>query len=283
MYIESYGDPYMSNVVFHISTRDKKFYLGVIEDYYVNVKKLPSFDAKKLSEKAYFKAIRGGTFDDANYTGNFNFFDERLSDFTSGYYTPTTQDRFRYEIYKKNGKITGDSSSVAKALDKVNKEVDEKLSVGKKEAEALIENLLSEYPHLRRADLTNTVYNYAVLSIKLTKVLDNGGALHSKLVKETIEAQCRLGAFLGINEEKKAQLSAQRNSRSIADLSVEFQQAVDEYPELQDRFRYQELMIFLEKLDRGEIDRNTFQHRLYADCTVEEAKQFVEERHARYN
>ena len=110
-----------------------------------------------------------------------------------------------------------------------------------------------------------------------------GVQANSRELKELTDIVIKLGGYLGIDEGEKKKEKDARNRQSIADMSTYFQDTLEEMPELKDRWKYMELVMLLNKLDRQELTKVLFESGDYAGMKVEDARIFVSERRSKYD
>lgn len=261
----------MKKILFNITAADKNKFVRVIKDYLVHIKNYPEILAKDRANEYFFNMICGFDFDGNIYTKiDLMYLDERLSDLTEGFFTPVGTEIKRYKIgnahrYKKKDRKPATTQ------------------VSQNEVNKMRKVLLREYPFLSgRKDLENSIYNYCVLSCKIKTYLNSDDTSKGTQVKNLIEAQIRLGSFLGINESERQKAKLAESKDNIASLVAQFQKTIEEFPEIMEEFRFFELKMLLNKFERKEINRTLFESQSYADMSIESAQEFVMDHEAKY-
>lgn len=250
----------MIDEVFKISVADKKVFVQVLEQFFTIYKKLSIEEAEKRAEEAYNNLVRGLTLSGDLWAGEEKTFAERLNISTEGFYVPSELMKVKYKQPKKKSKKSGPVPT---------QELEQQQAIKMKL------NLFKEYPTLNRRDLLETVDNYCLLSVKIKNLLNTQAEENHTMIKNLVEAQLKIGQYLGINESKKQELKESENRASVASLSQQFQSTIEEFPELMTRFKYEEIRVLLHKYERGELTRALFQLPSYAGMTIEEAYEFV--------
>jgi hypothetical protein len=260
-------------VLFYVGEDDANKFKDILKQYWQYLRKKSATEAADLAESSYENLISGkdlvGNYIDHN---KLTYFDVFLSEQTDYFYTPTDAQRERFKKGDKPKKKKSRGTSTELEDDDI------------KKVAKIRENLLSAYPSLERKDLEESIENYCRLIVKINKLMINDAIGNNVAIKNLTETMIKLGAFLGIDEEKKAKQKALEDKQSIASLSSKFQKTIDEYPHIMDRMRYEEIRILLEKLDSQSlgISKELFESPAYAGMTVNKAREFVKEREARY-
>jgi len=267
-------------IVFFPIDKDRKKYIKIISDFLKFKKNYVDPVLIKTEANSMFDMILQGKDLYGNpYDSKEIFLDERIEHLLEGFYKSLdTVDRHKYSLGDKRSirqtKMVKEKKSLTKSKS-ISVEIDPEET--KEQIIKIKTDLLKSYPSLDRPDLSVAVDNYVTLTVKLSYALADPFSMEATTIKQLIEAQVRLGAFLGIDEQEKAKRKAAEGNKSIADLALQFKETLEKYPVLSDRFRYKELRILLSKLDRGEIDRDIFNY-----CTdgfsPEQARLFVEKR-----
>lgn len=252
--------------IFSISKRDQKEYIEIIKDYLVCIE---SQDPKKAVENSlllYNNIIYGMDFFGALFPdASVEHFDERLRYCTKDFYIPPDTRLKKYKI-KKPANVSGERNGAS----------------NEKEIQKIRKDLIENYPFLQnRADLQDSIDNYCFLCVMIKDSLKSGDA-QSVQIKNLVDAQIRLGTYLGIHEGKRQELRLAESKDNIASLVLQFENTFDDYPELREKFKYYELRLLLQKYDRGEISPKMFSCEDYAGVPVEEAKDFVSKLKTKY-
>jgi len=263
--------------IFVLSPQDEKRYKKVLEEFYKFYHSKPANEAEVLAVQGLNNLVNGLDLTGKKYILKKNlYFDEILSKSVREYWLPDENEKYRYPIQNDPLKRRKRGKKISTIKVEIRDEKDEKEKV-----KNIVSNLLKAYPNLDRADLRSSINTYARLSVGIDRELDNPNA-SSRIVKEKIESQVKLGAFLGIDEGLKAKQKADEDRQSIAALAVQFTETIDAMPELLDSFKYTELMIFLEKYNRQELSKELFMLPSYAGMSIDDARIFVEKRHDKY-
>lgn len=274
-------------VRFYLTEFDKNYFLGVLKDFYKFMDGKTETEATDLAEVAYENLIYGNGLDEVPFDETITDFAERVRLVTRGYYMAAKNIRGKYKI---DTPISGPRTRKPKTAPQIPASptpnvasVTSYKEEYEKDVKQIKDNLLTEYPSLRRKDLVQSVDNYCKLQVEINQVLNSGAVLHeAKSIKDLIDSQLRLGSYLGIDEEAKAKAKANEDKQSIAALSQQFQRTVDEFPELMNRMRYKELRMLIQKLERQELSKKLFELPAYAGMSIDEARQFVCEHEAEY-
>jgi len=263
------GDP-----VFFINDKDRKKYLKILVDYFKFYHQKVDTEAALLAEKAFDNLVYGLDLDGEPVPDNIKYFDNTLSIVTKKFYTPSDRDKYRYE--RGVNKLSKIAHKRAQKVVTITSEDDgTKLSQIKS-------NLLKEYPVLQRKDLQESVDNYCKLIVQINKLMGGNILANNVAIKNLVSSQIALGKALGIDEEEKSKQASIDDRQSIAALSLQFQETLDKFPTMIDRWKYEELRILLDKYDRQELSRQLFELNSYADMSVEDARHFVKSREAEY-
>lgn len=263
-------------VVFHIEEKDKIRFEGILRKFFQYMKQKTESEAIDLSISVYNYLIRGLDLDGKPINDpNFQHFDEIIQDQTKYFYSPNATQRIKYKRGSKL-KVKKKKNGEREALAEEREAKARELKIKK--------NLLFEYPSLDRKDLEESIENYCKLIVKVNILMSGNITENNVAIKNLTETMIKLGSFLGINEGKKAEQKALQDRQSIASLSVEFQRTIDKYPEIVDRMKYQELRILLEKYDNQSlgISKELFESTAYAAMSVQQARDFINEREAKY-
>jgi hypothetical protein len=265
-------------ILFFIHDEEEKRFQAILQKYWRFFRKKTQSEARDLAVSSYNNLIRGldlvGNLLDEN---KLTCFDALLSEQTSHFYTPADEHRNRFKkgIRPKkkkkrlNGRNTNANGLTEQDQDKVKR---------------IRDNLISEYPFLDRKDLEESIENYCKLIVKINNLMSGNIVESNVAIKNLTETMIKLGGFLGIDEEKKAKQKALEDKQSVASLSVQFQQTVDNYPAIIDRMRYEEIRILLEKFDSNSlgISKELFESPAYAGMDLTTAREFIKERETRY-
>jgi len=249
--------------------------LGVLVDYYKFYDGKTAAEAKSLGAVGLEHIIFGNDLDGNPFTNsNISYLDDVIASVTSGYYTPPQAKRHRC---KRGVKPKTSGPKRSKKIITV-----ELTSDDKKDIERIKENLVEAYPAMaERKDLQDHIENYCTLTVKIKHMLA-ATQMDSTTLKNLNDVLVKLGSYLGIDESLKAKQKNLKDKASIADLSMDFQQTLEELPEIMTRFRYKELRILLEKYDRQELSRELFELHAFANMTPNEARNWIAEREAKY-
>ena len=258
-------------IIFNIDERDRKFFVSTLVDYYKMNKGYVNTKAKNAANKAYQNLICGKDLSgDVLNNSNLKAFDDILSFVTESFYIPASSNRKRYEIGAQLNKPIKAKVQRNQPVAPPEGNESEVLKIKNK--------LLSEYPNfVGRADLDMVLDNYAAI-IVATKAASSSSAnmiADANAVKNLNETLIRLGKYLGIDESEKAKQKSAEDRQSVAALSLQFQETVDQFPEIMDKFRYEELKILLQKYDRQELSKALFELPYYAGMSIAEAREFV--------
>jgi len=265
-------------VLFFIDETESEKFRAVLEKYWKFFRRKTATEAKDLAESSYNNLIRG-----MDLVGNIldpselAFFDDLLSRQTDHFYTPTDAHRKRFKKGVRLKKGRAKRGTTANGSDGLSDDDRVKL-------DRIRGNLVSEYPFLDRRDLEESIENYCKLIVKINNVMAGDIVANNVAIKNLTDTMIRLGGFLGIDEEKKAKQKALEDKQSVASLSAQFQQTLDNYPALMDRMRYEEIRILLEKFDSNSlgISKELFESPAYAAMQLIDAREFVKERESRY-
>lgn len=264
----------VQKVVYEVTQVDSNRLLIVLKAYYQFYGD-GSCDPAELASEAFDNLIRGRNLE-GGPPGNISpYLDERINELTKYFYTPSPENRKKYKLGVTSKKTRKTELSIADPNNN-------RSALDENKVNQIKDNLVSEYPHLKRKDLSTAVDNYAKLQVKLSTMLDASSGNTETNIKNIIEAMTKLGNYLGIDESAKQKQKSLEDRQSIAALSMQFQDTISEYPEIIDRLRFEELMIMLEKYERKELDREMFQIQSYAGITIEEAYNFVNQRKEQY-
>jgi len=262
-------------VAFNLGIEDKEFFIKKLFEFYRFYENKSEAESKQLASVGIERLISGQDLNGKVLdNSNLQFFDVIVENQTRGYYRPSQANKFRFQkgagkkrVVKK-GRQIDDSSFSSDDLDKV---------------ETIKQNLLVEYPFLNRIDLREDIDNYCKIKVKINNLLSSNQVLeNAMLLKNLTETQIKLGGYLGIDESQKAKQKSIDDRQSVAALSLKFQQTIENLPDIIDMFRYQEVQILLQKLDRKEISRELFELPSYAGMSVENARVFVKDRELKY-
>jgi hypothetical protein len=256
-----------------VEKSDKERYLASLQNYFELIKNMETEEARLKSIKVFDHLIKGR---DASGRNRFKpatvkYLAGRIKQTTQGFFTPTDKDKEKY-FFAYNKEVPDALSEITTGTGP---------STDKKKADKIKANLIKEYPNLGRKDLEPFVDNYVILTVKINDVITKSSS-QSIVIKNLVDSQVRLGSYLGINEEEKNKQKALDERQSVAALSLQFQETIDEMPELMDRFVYQELKILIEKYERTELTRNLFTMLSPGNMVIEEARKFVGEREKQY-
>lgn len=244
----------------------------------VYVQFVDEVEAEEKAKELLANLLGGLDFDGNNVPVNqARYFDTLLSKQTGGHYKPTKAVKTKHPRLAKAKNTTKKASKVS-PLDSVSIPVDEE------QVQRIMENLLTEYPFLTRDDLREDVQNYCRLKVVINNLTSSADVDKetSVTLKNLMDAQIRLGNYLGIDEGRRAKQKELLDRQSIAALSVEFQETIKEFPELLHRFKYEEMRILLERYDRNELERQLFESSAYANMTISEAREFVARHELKY-
>lgn len=278
----------MAEQLFFIDDFYAKKFKGILKQYWQYYEKRTESESEALSETSYNYLIHGkDIFGQELKNPNLIYFDEILEEQTKSFYVPVDTVRKRYKRGYKP-KQHRDSVKKKAAKHETNK-VAELTGNGWSEndndkLDRIKDNLLSEYPFLDRKDLQETIDNYCKLIVKINNIMSADPITNNVAVKNLTDTMIRLGSYLGINEEAKQKQKEIDDKKSIASLSLQFQQTLDAFPKLIDRLRYEEIRILLEKYDSGSngISKELFESDSYAGMSVSKARQFIKERAKKY-
>ncbi len=254
-------------MLYDIKEKDKEKYLTTLKEYFKYYRHLTEEESLKQAQDGYNNLINGLDLAGDPLEG-VNYFDDRLAKVTSDYWSPNNfqKGRYKLETPKRNVK------KKTKTVNKVDK-------VDNKEVEKMKRTLLNEYPFLaNRRDLEDTIDNYCGLSLKTKKLLNSDSEEKQSMgIKSLVDAQINLGKYLGIAESDRQKQKTLEDRDNIASLSLQFQETIETYPEIQMMFKFFELKMLLKKFERNEISRALFQLDSYAGLTVEEGYAYVQQ------
>ncbi|MCK9369444.1 hypothetical protein M0R04_05860 [Candidatus Dojkabacteria bacterium] len=253
--------------------KDVEKYTTVIKDFLVYYKQVEMEEAEKLSKLYFNNLLQGLDFNGNDYpTPKITNLPARIQEQTGGYFSPTKTEQKRYKL--KDKRKAANTTSVREE-----RKADEEEALKK-----IKKTLLYEYPFLdKRKDLDTIIDNYCILSLRISQELQYSGEKQSTTIKNLIDAQIRLGTYLGVSEGDRQKTKLTESKDNIASLAVQFEQTLEEFPELMDAFRYNELKMLLNKYERKEISRVLFEGAAFADMSVEDAYLFVGERESKYD
>lgn len=247
-----------------VTKTDKERYVKAIREYLLFVKQVSTGQATNDAEIGFENIVMGMDLVGNKFPKhNMHTLAERLTFLTEGFFQPIPTDERKYKFNVDSSRASRRKSTKSKP----------DISITDGSINTIKRALISEYPNLNRRDLLPILDNYATLTAKIKAALAIDG--QSATVKNLVDAQIKVAALLGINESEKAKQKLLDDKKSIASLSMKFQETIDEMPELLDKFRYEEIKILLEKLDRQELSQELFESRSYSNMTVEEARTFV--------
>ena len=267
------------NAIFDVTQTEQDTYLSVIRDFLVYVQFVGEEEADEKAKEYLANLLQGLDFDGNNVPVNqARYFDTLLSKQTGGHYKPTTAVKTKHPRLAKAKKMV---KSKASKTDQVYLAL---VPVDEEQVERIMENLLTEYPFLTRDDLREDVQNYSRLKVVINNLTNNADVDKetSVTLKNLMDAQIRLGNYLGIDEGRRAKQKELLDRQSIAALSIEFQETIAEFPELLHRFKYEEIRILLERYDRNELERQLFESAAYANMSISDAREFVARHELKY-
>lgn len=255
--------------MFKITDAQKSKYESAIKEYLIFYKHLPEAEAIRLSRVYLSNIMEGNGFDgNAFLEPRLKSLAERVAYETNNYYMVKSEKEKRdTKIYPQpKPKNSND------------------LQVDRNEVELIKKNLVSEFPFLdKRGDLADTVDNYCQLSLQIKVALQDTGDKQSTTVKNLIDAQIRLGQYLGISEADRQKEKAKESKSSIGDLALQFENTIDEYPEIIEACKYKEIKMFLNKLERQELSKELFETNIYVGMPVAAARKWVEDNKERFD
>lgn len=255
--------------IFKVAKSDNEKYKKILSDYLIFIKHMNAEQSQNIAYQYIENIIEGKGFNGEEFSKpTIKSFAERIEYETNGFYTPTTAEKAKIKIGKNKTRNT--------------KNEDKAIEIN--ELDVFKAQLKQEYPFLDgRPDLEDSLSNYCKLSVQVKKALEIDHDKQSTSVKNLIEAQIKLGTYLGISESERQKAKAKESKSSVGDLALQFELTIDEYPELMEMFQYQELRILLNKFERKEISRELFETVGYAGMKIEQAYKFVNENKTKYD
>lgn len=255
--------------VFDISESDAVRYKKIIEDYYKIELNMEPKDAVLVADTSFKNLVAGFEMDGREWTQTkLVYFDSRLKYVTNGFWQPRNDtERKRYRLIETKTRF-----------EQPDEPEDIKLS-GQEEKMVydMKVQLFKEYPLLERSrHLAAAIDNYCTLTIKLKKLVSEDVVRHHVVIKNLNESLIKLASHIGISEVDKQKQQLLESKDNIASLAIQFERTIKEFPEIMEGFKFNELKILLQKLQRQELTRQLFEHEDYAGMSPEEAQTFIE-------
>lgn len=274
-------------MLFNIGMKKEKFTF-VLKDYFYRVNGYSEVEAYQKAKESMDFLLEGLDLDGNTYKYNEDTsFASRIERVTEKFYKATETEKRRLKI-KNYHKTIKQSDKINGYIDKKNQKrevpIEERKTVtsDKVDAAKIKKQLYKEFPFLNnRKDLEETLDNYCILSVKVKNLLSSA-KFSNVAVKNLIETQIKLGQYLGISESERQKQKIVESKDNIASLSLQYQQTIEELPNLVEELSYFEIRILLKKYERKELTRDIFKLDSYAGMYPEEAYMLVNKLKKKY-